>query len=419
MRQLAPDVTVADVVRRMPRAEAIGLLYDGAGWDVSKIAAELELSPRQVRLDVAKARLAADKADCEPCLDQLDGLMTFSADAMDHSMTCAECKATRRALRAGKLELRDRWNRERGSETPTKPLPSPAVREVRARVAGPPPDRRAPAPRRDHHERPRRPAIDLTASPVRPTIVAPPSVASPSVAPPASQQREPRPTGPVLSLPDRSPGRTRLPQPDLTASTPTLPQRAPVSAADRQRLPRVRHLIGMISAMLITLLSPRRVVLALLVVGVAGGATVIWNINSAATVQPQDARSDVGPAPAADSAPQVVTLNVDTTPLRTPTPTPTRLIVPTELPPPENPSDPTITTWQELAACESSSNWGINSGNGFYGGLQFTLESWHLVGGKGYPHHHPALEQIRRAERLLDLQGWVAWPVCSVELGLR
>jgi hypothetical protein len=72
-----------------------------------------------------------------------------------------------------------------------------------------------------------------------------------------------------------------------------------------------------------------------------------------------------------------------------------------------------------LAACESSGNWGVNSGNGFYGGLQFTLDSWRLVGGSGYPHKHPALEQIRRAERLLNLQGWVAWPVCSEMLGLR
>jgi hypothetical protein len=86
---------------------------------------------------------------------------------------------------------------------------------------------------------------------------------------------------------------------------------------------------------------------------------------------------------------------------------------------PVDPLDPTIATWQQLASCESSGNWGINSGNGFYGGLQFTLDSWRLVGGNGYPHHHTALEQIHRAERLLDLQGWVAWPVCSVKLGLR
>lgn len=75
--------------------------------------------------------------------------------------------------------------------------------------------------------------------------------------------------------------------------------------------------------------------------------------------------------------------------------------------------------WDRVAQCESGGNWQINTGNGFYGGLQFELRSWEWVGGKGYPHENSKAEQIRRAEILLDRQGWIAWPVCSKKLGLR
>jgi hypothetical protein len=77
------------------------------------------------------------------------------------------------------------------------------------------------------------------------------------------------------------------------------------------------------------------------------------------------------------------------------------------------------TVWDDLAQCESSGNWHINTGNGYYGGLQFALSSWQWVGGTGYPHEHDRLTQIRMAERLLALQGWEAWPACSKKLGLR
>src|SRR5690606_30673422 len=60
--------------------------------------------------------------------------------------------------------------------------------------------------------------------------------------------------------------------------------------------------------------------------------------------------------------------------------------------------------WDRLAQCESRGNWSINTGNGHYGGLQFTLQSWRGVGGTGYPHEHTRAEQILRAERLLALQ---------------
>jgi LysM repeat protein len=78
-----------------------------------------------------------------------------------------------------------------------------------------------------------------------------------------------------------------------------------------------------------------------------------------------------------------------------------------------------LSTWEALAECESNGNWSINTGNGYYGGLQFALSSWQAVGGSGYPHEASKEEQIRRAEKLLELQGWGAWPACSSALGLR
>jgi hypothetical protein len=78
-----------------------------------------------------------------------------------------------------------------------------------------------------------------------------------------------------------------------------------------------------------------------------------------------------------------------------------------------------VAIWDRLAWCESNGNWSINTGNGFYGGVQFSPRSWAAVGGDGLPHQASRAEQIYRAERLLDLQGWGAWPGCSRKLGLR
>lgn len=74
--------------------------------------------------------------------------------------------------------------------------------------------------------------------------------------------------------------------------------------------------------------------------------------------------------------------------------------------------------WDRIAACESGGNWAINTGNGYYGGLQFTLGSWQAVGGSGYPNQASREEQIARAKILQARQGWGAWPVCSVRAGV-
>ena len=77
------------------------------------------------------------------------------------------------------------------------------------------------------------------------------------------------------------------------------------------------------------------------------------------------------------------------------------------------------TVWDQLARCESGGNWSINTGNGYYGGLQFSLPTWRAVGGTGYPHENSREEQIARAEILLARSGWGQWPACTAKLGLR
>lgn len=74
--------------------------------------------------------------------------------------------------------------------------------------------------------------------------------------------------------------------------------------------------------------------------------------------------------------------------------------------------------WDRLAECESNGNWSINTGNGYYGGLQFSQQSWQAVGGSGLPSDASKQEQIQRAHQLWEIQGWGAWPACSASLGL-
>jgi LysM repeat protein len=77
------------------------------------------------------------------------------------------------------------------------------------------------------------------------------------------------------------------------------------------------------------------------------------------------------------------------------------------------------TVWDRLAQCESGGNWSISTGNGYYGGLQFSQGSWNAAGGSGNPANASREEQIRVAENLRARQGWGAWPACSRALGLR
>ncbi|MEV6209981.1 transglycosylase family protein [Kitasatospora sp. NPDC051914] len=80
-----------------------------------------------------------------------------------------------------------------------------------------------------------------------------------------------------------------------------------------------------------------------------------------------------------------------------------------------------VATWDKVAQCESTGNWHINTGNGFYGGLQFTNSTWSSFGGTAYAARADLAtkdQQIAIAEKVLAVQGPGAWPVCSVKAGL-
>ncbi|MFR0356463.1 transglycosylase family protein [Streptomyces sediminimaris] len=76
--------------------------------------------------------------------------------------------------------------------------------------------------------------------------------------------------------------------------------------------------------------------------------------------------------------------------------------------------------WDRIARCESGGNWHINTGNGFYGGLQFSAGTWRAYGGAAYA---PTADQASRGQQIAvatkvqRAQGWGAWPVCSARAG--
>ena len=79
-------------------------------------------------------------------------------------------------------------------------------------------------------------------------------------------------------------------------------------------------------------------------------------------------------------------------------------------------------TWNRLAQCESGGDWHINTGNGYYGGLQFSAGTWTSYGGDAYaPTADLATreQQIAIGEKVQAAQGWGAWPSCSRRIGVR
>lgn len=79
------------------------------------------------------------------------------------------------------------------------------------------------------------------------------------------------------------------------------------------------------------------------------------------------------------------------------------------------------TVWDRVAACESTNNWSINTGNGYYGGLQFSFQTWKGFGGQKYAYtadRATRAQQIDIAQEVLKVQGPGAWPVCSRKAGL-
>lgn len=86
------------------------------------------------------------------------------------------------------------------------------------------------------------------------------------------------------------------------------------------------------------------------------------------------------------------------------------------------PPEPAYGVWDRLASCESGQRWSANTGNGYYGGLQFDYGTWLRHGGAAFaPRADLAsrAQQILIAQRTQATQGWGAWPYCSRRLGLR
>jgi hypothetical protein len=78
--------------------------------------------------------------------------------------------------------------------------------------------------------------------------------------------------------------------------------------------------------------------------------------------------------------------------------------------------------WLDLAECESNHRWAYNGSSGYDGGLQFSPATWRAVDGVEFAEfawQATPVEQVLVAERLLEVQGWGAWPACSRKLGLR
>ncbi len=108
---------------------------------------------------------------------------------------------------------------------------------------------------------------------------------------------------------------------------------------------------------------------------------------------------------------RVVLVGTRTPPPPEPTP------APAPAPAPSAPASGSV--WDDLAQCESGGNWAANTGNGYFGGLQFHPDTWRSVGGTGLPHEHSRAEQIKRGKILQERSGWGQWPECSRRLGLR
>jgi hypothetical protein len=143
-------------------------------------------------------------------------------------------------------------------------------------------------------------------------------------------------------------------------------------------------------------------------------ARAIESLRTTTTPPPPPPPTTEPPPPPTTEAPTTTEPPTTTKPPTTDPPT-------TEEPPPDSGGglgDPSsYATWDALAECESGGNWSINTGNGYYGGLQFSLSSWRGVGGTGYPHENSRETQILMGQRLQASSGWGAWPACSRELG--
>ena len=125
---------------------------------------------------------------------------------------------------------------------------------------------------------------------------------------------------------------------------------------------------------------------------------------------------DFGETLEVESTPEIVdvkpiynTISIEVEAVKVPvTPTPT----------PQPSIDANGDIWDRIAMCESRQNWSINTGNGYYGGLQFSQGAWNSVGGTGLPSEASREEQIERGKMLQAKRGWGVWGLCAKKLNL-
>ena len=168
----------------------------------------------------------------------------------------------------------------------------------------------------------------------------------------------------------------------------------------------------------------------IIVLSAMGGASSSTGETTVSTVRAAVTKDTAGVQALADTQAQIAALQRATTTTVAPTTTTTAPPPPPPAPTPaavqpvatssgyNDPSNPAA--WDRIARCESGGNWSLSTGNGYYGGLQFSLSSWHAVGGTGYPHQASRETQIAMAQRLYHSGGgWTHWPACSRKLGYR
>jgi hypothetical protein len=144
-----------------------------------------------------------------------------------------------------------------------------------------------------------------------------------------------------------------------------------------------------------------------------GGLLTARSLSSMAAVSSGSESLSFAPMPTPASAPMQAVFQ------------PIAAAAPTAPPAPAAPA-PVVTydggtVWDQLAQCESGGNWAINTGNGYYGGLQFSYGTWLGYGGgefAEYAHLATREQQIIVAERLHGARGFSPWPACSAKLGL-
>ena len=136
------------------------------------------------------------------------------------------------------------------------------------------------------------------------------------------------------------------------------------------------------------------------------------------------AASVPGAVPTTSSSTTTTTTTTTTTPATTTTTTTAAGVagVPSPGPsaPPAGPGPvaPTPAVWAALRQCESGGNYAEDSGNGYYGAYQFSLNTWEGIGETGLPSDAPPAVQDQAAAKLQALRGWEPWPACSAHLGL-